>query len=259
MKKIIIASIAIILCISGGLVFMGERFSKKECVNQINNQKGIVSNWKEISNDKKVTYAKCDGIVEFDSKKVADEMDYVFSGKVIDYKEYEIGWTDEKGEDWGPFTSTVIDVEVEDEYQGKKPVDGNVIRVYYPYSIKTIFPGSFVIKKNERYVFITKYLDKEFINTRNLEAPEDHFEQEKHADVYISNPCYDVMDVEKNIVILHNKYLNEENKQKVEESQIKDLDSSKISEKKLIKDGWFVAIEKENLKKSIRSFIKNNR
>lgn len=53
------------------------------------------------------------------------EADYVFSGTVVDRKEYKVQWNDEDGEIWGPYPSSIIKVKVNEEYYGKSPTAGD--------------------------------------------------------------------------------------------------------------------------------------
>lgn len=140
---------------------------------------------------------------EFDVNELIAKTDYVFSGTVIDRKEYEVQWVDENGESWGPFPSSVIEIQISKEYFGELPVDGNTIRVYYPNSLSAIVDGTFQIKDNCEYIFITRALDEQFVQERAEKSPYDRFEQEKYADVYIPNLRDNVIHVAENNVSVY--------------------------------------------------------
>lgn len=162
--------------------------------------------WKEIPVPEDVIYSITCGMGKFDLEEIKKEADYVFRGTVVDRKQYEVSWYDEKGEQWGPFTKSVIEVKVNEEYYGTSPVSGDTIKIYYSLPIEADLDGNFKIQDDAEYVFVTKALDEEFVAMKQQTAPDDKYEQEKHADVYIGDTCYDVMSVEDGNVIFYKNY-----------------------------------------------------
>ena len=121
------------------------------------NVEDLMSTWKEFSIKDGASYAYSN-INNFDLKKTITDADYVFSGTVVSRKEYQVEWIDDS-ETWGPFPNSVIEVRVNKEYNEKSPVNGDIVKVYYPYSLSTVFGGSFLIKDDGEYVFVTRALD----------------------------------------------------------------------------------------------------
>lgn len=102
---------------------------------------------------------------------------------------------DEKGEAWGPYTSSVLEVRVSSDYQGKSPASEDTLRVYYPYGLNELRDTEVLLKEGQEYVFVTNALDDDFVARREKENPDDKFYQERYADVYISGASYSVLPV----------------------------------------------------------------
>lgn len=161
--------------------------------------------WTKIDNAEP-TYVNCSNKKEFNLKETSEEADYVFKGTVTKCEEFEVQWQDEKGEPWGPYPSSVVTVDISEEYYGESPVSGNSIKVYYPFAVSMKFLDGFTISEGYEYVFVTNALDEEFVENRNKNNPDDKFEQEKYADVYISDTMYDLMAVEDEKVLMYEDY-----------------------------------------------------
>lgn len=238
------------------IMFLGVVNGKIADTDKVNEEKKVAT-WKEVPIKNGISFSRCSGIEQFDLKNNIKNSDYIFSGEVVSTKEYEVEWTDNHGEKWGPFPSSIIEVKIKDEYYGASSIKGNTIKVYYPYSLSTVFDGSFVIRDRMEYIFVTQNLDNEFKESKKKLAPDDNFQQEKHADVYISDSCYDIMAIEHNKVILHNDYFiwnkNAMNKVKKKYFVQKDI----IFSNDLIENGWFVVLSKEDFDKEFSNMIKN--
>lgn len=143
----------------------------------------------------------------FDLEQFTDRTDFVFRGRVIDRKEYSVQWIDENEEIWGPYPSSVIDVQIIEEYYGNNPVAGETIQIYCPLPLSAVISDSFQIKKDHEYIFMTEYLDDDFIKERNLNCPDDKFEQEKHADVYVPNLKDNVISILNNNAVISTDFL----------------------------------------------------
>ena len=148
---------------------------------------------------------------DFDPEELISEADYVFSGTVVDRKEYKVQWNDENGEIWGPYPSSIIEVKVNEEYYGKSPTAGDTIKVYYPDSLSAMIDGAFQIKDSGEYIFITRALDEQFVKEKEEKSPDDKFEQEKHADVYISKSRDNIISISDNsVAVYHELFKNNE-------------------------------------------------
>ena len=242
-RKIIVATLVIIFVLLG-------------LVGCINSKVVNASVWKESPiNDG--AYVGFKEPMDFDLRETITDADYVFSGTVISRNEYEIEWTDDVGEQWGPFYKSVIEVRINKEYHGQSPVQNDIIRVYLPYSLSTTFEDSFLIKDESEYVFITKALDEEFVESKAEKSPEDRFEQEKYADVYISDSCHYLMPIEDGVVFVYSDYFYWD---KEVVKQIKASDSvmtDKVSSPYFLEIGWFVALDAKDFEDAFLNLFEN--
>lgn len=249
MKKKIFLVIAVFIC---AIIIVN--ISKS--TNGDNSEKGITSakkegenisaaSWKEVPIEEG-KYEAQGSMQEYDLKKIINEADYVFSGNIVDRKEYEVEWTDENGELRGPFSKSVIEVKINNEYYGESPVSGDSIRVYYPYSLSMDFKGSFAMEEGKEYIFVAKAFDEEFIERRKRETPDSKYEQEKYADVYISDACYDLLPVEDGNVYMYHDYFywNDEVMDQVKSEEV--VATEDVVEPDLIESGWFIALDEQN-------------
>ena len=191
-------------------------------------------------------YVGLSDIVDFDPQKIITDADYVFSGTIINRSEYKIKWQDEKKEQWGPFRKSILEVRVNKEYFGESPTENDVIKIYYPYSLSMTLEDSFLLKDDGEYVFITQALDEEFVEYRNTNSPEDKFGQERFADVYISDPCFHVMPIENDHVIMYRDYFSWDAKA-VKQINSGDLSATdKIPSAELAEEGLYISMDAEN-------------
>lgn len=248
-RKIASIFLIIVTLLTGGIGIVGNANIRNNISLNLPEKCDLSSRWRETS-IKDGEFFSYTHYSEFDLKKIITEADYVFSGTVVDRKEYEVEWTDDNGEKWGPFPSSVIEVKVNKEYYGKSPVDGDIIRVYYPYSLSTVFEGSFIIKDNGEYVFITQALDQEFVERRKKESPDDRFEQEKYADVYISNPSYSLMAKDNGKIFMYHDYFEWDKNNVKNITYDKSVKTDKMSSSDLIKTGWFISLDEKDFDKS---------
>lgn len=248
-KKIVVLFISLMLVIVGTV-------TAKYKYNSITSVPINTSVWKKTE-IKDEAYIANGSIEKFDLNETITESDYVFSGTVINREEYEVKWTDENGEDWGPFPSSIIEVKVNKEYYGTSPIKGNVIKVYYPYSFSTIFKNSFLIEDNSDYVFITRVLDEEFVKQKENNNPEDKFEQEKYADVYITNTYSNLLVIENDTVFMYNEFFSE-NKDIMNKTISKEL---AVTDKTISSDDnendWFIALDETDFNKAFSDLFKS--
>lgn len=211
------------------------------------------STWKNVEISEQKHFANCMA-KKFDLSEIVTGADYVFSGTVINQSEYEVEWKDENNEKWGPFSNSVIEVEINKEYYGESPVGDKTIKVYYPYSMSTLFDKSFCIENNNEYIFITRLLDEEFVKEREKNNPYDKYDQEKYADVYISNTDSNILVVEDDTVFLNKEFFLDEIGN---ECKIK-----KTSKSVTISEGesdWYIAIDKPKFDKKFLKLFKQQK
>ena len=211
--------------------------------------------WKEVPiNDTKGEY----GIIKscapiLDPQRIITNADYIFSGTVTSRKEYEIFWTDKDGKQWGPYEGAIIEVKVNHDYYGQSPVEGNTIKIYYPDSLSAEFEDVVWIKDQGEYVFITQALDEEFVQRKKKESPDDQYEQEKYADVYLGNPVNRLFPIEEGNVFAFRGYFNwnDEVMKKVKP----DMETDKISYGRA--DPWFLVLSKQDFDIAFSQLFEN--
>ena len=119
----------------------------------------------------------------FDLDRIINEADLVFSGTITDRKEYEVSWTDDNGENWGPFGNSVIEVTVNEVYYGQ--TDRETLKIYFPYRFRQAGNGIFGLNDDQEYIFIANAFDDDYF-AHLAESPLDRTEPYKHADMYIN-------------------------------------------------------------------------
>ena len=224
-----------------------------------NKDKDIIkSNWREIPIQESIYNANASA-AKFDLKRTITDADYVFNGTIVSRKEYKIDWTDANNEYWGPFYSVVLEVKINKEYDGESPINGDIIKVYYPHSLSIVFGGSFLIKDNSEYVFITRALNKSFKERREKESPDDKFGQEDYADVYISNSCYNLLPVENGLVYMHRDYFYWNKEIMKRTKAYTSAKTDKLSSPELLETGWFIAMTNVDFDDAFLSLFENSK
>lgn len=201
----------------------------------------ISAEWNEVEIDSRIGRVS-NMYKPFDLDSVIEETDLVFSGTVIDRKEYEVKWTDENGENWGPYRNSVIEVKINDIYYGQ--TDKETVRIYYADSLSKLHTGSFLINDDREYIFITNAFDDDYYAMK-ANNPYDRFEQEKHSDLYITNSRDAVMPVINDIVSAYNGYFgNDENvlSMALEKEDITDCIPDEANS-----SNWFMFFRKDDL------------
>lgn len=120
--------------------------------NKIQSKNGVQTNktvWSEVPIKQYTAFSRCTGAIEFDLEQQISDTELIFSGEIINEKEYEVKWTDENNEQWGPFPSSVLKVKINKLYFGTGFEEEQVVRVYYPYSLSTKFEGTFSLKEKK--------------------------------------------------------------------------------------------------------------
>jgi hypothetical protein len=247
-KPIVFAAMLMVL-----FVFIGFAGCKSNSANQSENDSAETSTWTEIPvNDD--AYNRVDHAKEaFDLRKVITDADYVFSGKIIDIKEYNVQWRDDKGELWGPFPSCVLEVMVTKEYYGESPVTGNILKIYYPYSSMNVFGDSAIIKKECDYVFISEAFDNEFLANK---SPDDKFGQEKHADMYISDAYYRLLPIENEMVFAFCEFFNYNEEVMKQTLPVGSMTTDQIGLLPTVSD-QYIALSIENFDKAFSKLFEN--
>ncbi len=197
-KGILLSVFSVVILVIGGVgLTLG-------ITNKCNSQNTV---WKEVP----IVEGKCVSKTiknEFDLRNIITNADYIFSGTVINKQEYEVSWNDNNGDNWGPFPSSIIEVKIKEIYYGESPVKTETVKVYYPDSLSTQFESSFNIVENNEYIFVSQLLDEEFVKYKNKYAPEDKFNQEKYANVYIADTSYNILPIKNGNVYMNKNYFS---------------------------------------------------
>lgn len=189
---------------------------------------------------------------DFSLDKTFIDADYIFSGTIVDRTEYKVSWSDDNGEVFGPYPSSVIEVKIENDYYGKIPVEDDIIKVYYPNSLSANIDCSFQLKEGYEYIFITQAFDEEFIAKK---APEDKFEQEKHADVFIPNARSNVISISEEGVVAYKQYFVDgiENSNKFSSKKLYSFNDVVTDD--IVESNEFLMLDKRNFDTLFSSFI----
>ena len=197
--------------------------------------------WSEVEIDPRIKQMSA-MYKPFRLEEVIGETDLVFSGTIIGRKEYDVRWTDDNGEIWGPYRNGVIEVRVGDVYYGQ--TDKEIIRIYYPNSFSLKNNGSFLINDDQEYIFMANAFDADFLE-KKAANPNDRFEQHKHADVYINGSRSDIMPVTNGIASVFNGYFKDN-----EEALSKALPKEEVIDSipdEALSANWFLFYRKEDL------------
>lgn len=130
-----------------------------------------------------------------------------FRGKITDMREFELSWTDEKGEEWGPFSRSILEVEV----IGRSPVQTETVRVLYARSLSSLEKDSVKIEKGGEYVFVNCWLIDARYNDYNKEHNEIQYKYDtstQYADVIMGGAWCSLFPVENDVVYAYHGYFD---------------------------------------------------
>jgi len=184
---------------------------------------------------------------------------YVFSGTVIDRKEYEVSWTDENGEQWGPFPRSIIEVRVTKEYHGESPVKGDIIRVLYTQSLSETFSDSIRIMDNSEYVFVNCWRldDKYFAYDAQINPNHGKDVSLSKADVIMGGTWNSVFAFDNGKVILYHGYVSYDARAMEEVLPSDSVMTDKLTSPDSLKFGDFVALDAKDLESVITALFEN--
>ena len=131
---------------------------------------------------------------------------YVFSGTIISMTPFELSWTESNGNTWGPLEKTWIDVKINKEYNGKSPVDGDVVRIHYQSPLAWVFDNSVCLTENGEYVFVTQVINEQYLEYKSRLS---HVEQpalNEYADVFLGAAWSSVFPINDGSVIVNKDY-----------------------------------------------------
>lgn len=211
-----------------------------------------------IWNEMEINEGACEitpSYLAFNVDSLISDSDYIFSGTVINRKEYGVSWLDKTGEQWGPYPSSVIEVKINKNYYGNPPTEGETIKVYSPDSLSANIHGSLPLKEGYEYIFITQYLDDEFAAKK---SSNDRFEQEKHANVYINNFRDNIINISNDDVAVYKEFFSNSNL--ISPNNIKEIYTlNDVINSNVVNDNNFVLIDKATFNNAFSSMINDNK
>ena len=185
---------------------------------------------------------------------------YVFSGTVIGLKEFSVSWTDDNGEEWGPFQRSVIEVAVNREYYGKSPVEGNVIKILYPYSLSSFLNDSVYIKENGEYVFTNCWvLDEVYTNYDVRYNPSAvNADISSYADVIIGGAWNSLFPIKEDKVVLYHGYFEHDEGAKGRILPYDAVDAADVlTSSYSLETGDFIAMKMEDFEEAFLRLFEN--
>lgn len=134
----------------------------------------------------------------FELDVIVNNADLVFRGTIIDRKEYEVSWTDDNGQNWGPYGNGVFEVRVDEVYCGQ--TDRETLRIYFPSRFRQSGNGIFGLNDGQEYIFIANAFDNDYF-AHLAENTLDRTEPYKHADMYINGTRENAIPIINDIVL----------------------------------------------------------
>lgn len=164
-----------------------------------------------------------------------------FRGIITDMKEYQVSWIDENGESWGPFSRSILEVEV----IGKSPTDKNTVRVLYSRSVSSLEKDSVAIEKGGECVFVNCWLIDEKYNNYNREHNEIQYKYDissQYADVIMGGAWCSLFPVENDIVYAYHGYFDG-NEEAMKIAAADAPAATKLTAADAVESGDFIALD----------------
>ncbi|MCR4890236.1 MAG: hypothetical protein K5979_13815, partial [Ruminococcus sp.] len=181
----------------------------------------------------------------FNKDTIIDTTDLVFKGTITNLKEYEIEAKGENGEKLGPFTKSIVEVTVDEVYHGE--INKDTIKIYYPTSLSTHYDGSFILRENQEYIFLTNDISEDIDKKYNVK---------KYADTSLSAGLRNgVMPVIDNVVSVYEEYFNND-----ESAMSKAIPQDDVLDKmpEEARGKWFLTFNKNDFVELLGGLFKNN-
>lgn len=153
--------------------------------------------WKEITPDE-ITTSNISYKL-FDKDQIKNDAFIVFKGTIKSIKEYEVERITENGEELNPVKKTIVEVQVGDVYYGN--TEKRTIRIYNQGSFSNHYNGSFILRENSEYIFVTCDIDDDTDNKYDVRS---------HADTMSMGLRDGVMPVIDDIVSVYYEYFNDD-------------------------------------------------
>ena len=197
------------------------------------------------------------------------ENSYVFKGTIIGMKEYHITWIDFKGRERTLMDNiTILDVKINKEYNGKIPMKGDIIKIYYPLPVSVIFEYSVRIREKEEYLFISEILNERWMKSREylnyFDGEYDPLPDPREwADVSICSGRSDIFPVEDNQIIIgrgyfdHNKEIMDSVSKKIIPYEQVNKTNNLTTPEESLKSGAFIALDEKDFAYEFKKLFEN--
>ncbi len=168
-----------------------------------------------------------------------------FSGEVIGMTEYESSWTDDNGEEWGPFSRVIIDVKVDKIYSGDIKANNGIIKVSSNVSLSEICKDSVRLKKGGNYVFVGCWqLDDTYFNYLDKYSPEAKNDISlQMANVTIGDIWNSAFPIENGNVIMYKDYVDNNKVFSEKAVDFKVVKTDKLTSADSLENGIFKAVK----------------
>ena len=168
----------------------------------------------------------------------------IVKGKIVDLEEYEISWTDENNETWGPFSRSIITVETDKIYHGNFKSKNKQIKILYPHSLSQVSDESVKIEKGKEYVFSNCWLLDEKYEEQNKDAIFYGYDKSiVLADAIMGGAWNSMMPVEGNTVTLYHEYLNDATDIDKKIIPFKTENAVRLTNSEALKSGYFISVD----------------
>lgn len=185
---------------------------------------------------------------------------FVFMGTVEEIKSYEVSWTDENDEEWGPFLRNIITVKIDKSYTDDISFDNNCVRVLTTDPLMVDKEGSININIGDTYVFANCWvLDKKYFNyiaTNNSISYENDLSL-READVIMGgawNSAFPVMDDK---VIVYHEYLENNSNALSNKVSANSIDSDRFVSSDSIANNEYIILNASDFEVSFKSLLDN--
>ena len=186
--------------------------------------------WKEVTPNELTTSNA--SYKKFDKEQIIKDAFLVFRGTINSIKEYEVERIGENGEKLNPVKKTIVEVQVGDVYYGN--TEKETIRIYNQSSFSNHYNGSFILRENCEYIFVTRDIDDDI---------DKKYDVRSHADVMSMGLRDGVMSVIDDIVSVYYEYFNDD-----ESAIAKAIPQEEVIDKMPdeAKGRWFLTYDKDD-------------
>lgn len=176
-----------------------------------------------------------------------------FKGKVLDIKLYDVSWTDDKNENWGPFKRTFLTVQVNEIYDGVLSKNKRNVIIGYS-SIINAEQDSVKIIKDKEYVFIGCWnIDEKYFDYAEEQDSSLLWKNDptlKEADLMMGGAWYSACPVKNGNVTVYNAFFEGEDiSDKI--IDISEEDSNEFIEPRNIENGVYITLSESDFKQGL--------